>query len=245
MATRAAPQARFTGERRFHTGMALAMATVTFIGFAPTYYLSGLNPAARPLIPIVHLHGALCTGWVLLLVLQTSLIGMRRPDLHRSFGIAGVAIAFAILVSGPFVALFHQRRIHTPLTAGTMNDPQVFLVYPMAVLATFALFVIAGLVNRNRPQVHKRLMLLATISLVIPALARISIRLIPGMPGVFGGMAMANLFLVAMIVHDLRQRGSLHPVTLWGGGLLLLSEPLRVAIGFSAPWRAFAAAAMA
>jgi hypothetical protein len=43
-----------------------------------------------------------------------------------------------------------------------------------------------------------------------------------------------------MAIHDLRARGRLHPVTLWGGTVMVLSEVLRFAIGFSAPWQAFA-----
>jgi hypothetical protein len=49
-----------------------------------------------------------------------------------------------------------------------------------------------------------------------------------------------DVFLAAMVIHDLVTRGRLHPVTLGGGGFVLLSEPLRFAIGFSAPWQAFA-----
>jgi len=245
MATRAAPRARFTGERRFYTGMALAMALIVFIGFAPTYYLAPWNPALQPLRPIVHLHGAFCTAWILLLVAQALLIGFRRPDIHKLLGGAGLAVAAGILITGIVVALTAQRRVHTDLTAGTMADPYVFLVYPMFAIGLFAAFAIAGLLNRRRPEVHKRLMLLATMSLTVPALARIVARSVPGMPGVWGALPLINLFLIALAVHDLRTRGRLHSATIWGGGILLLSEPLRVAIGFSAPWQAFAGMLMA
>ena len=53
-----------------------------------------------------------------------------------------------------------------------------------------------------------------------------------------------NVFLAALAIHDLRTRGRLHPVTLWGGGIVVISEVLRFAIGFSAPWQAFAKALM-
>ena len=46
------------------------------------------------------------------------------------------------------------------------------------------------------------------------------------------------------IVHDYNSRGRVHPVTLWGGACMLVSEPLRFAIGFSEPWQAFARVTM-
>jgi hypothetical protein len=53
-----------------------------------------------------------------------------------------------------------------------------------------------------------------------------------------------NVFIAAIAIRDLKTRGHLHPVTLWGGGLFVLSEPLRFVIGFSEPWQAFARAVM-
>jgi hypothetical protein len=91
-------------------------------------------------------------------------------------------------------------------------------------------------------------MLLATANLTIPALARIVNHLaglgIVTVPGVIGASILINLYLIPMALHDYNSRGRLHPVTLWGGACILISEPLRFAIGFSAPWQAFARAVM-
>jgi hypothetical protein len=92
-------------------------------------------------------------------------------------------------------------------------------------------------------------MILATSSLIIPALARTVTQAVSGMglvgvPGVVGALVLLDVFLVALAVYDYNTRGRLHPVTLWGGGFLLLSEPLRFAIGFSEPWQSFARAVM-
>jgi len=239
MATSILPQARHLSERRFFTGMAVAMAVTAFVGFAPTYYLSGWT-GAPALAPSVHIHGAACTAWVLLLVLQTGLIAAGRPDIHRLTGIAGVGIGALVFFSGIYVALHSVRRVHTEATAGTFADPYVFVVFPLAAVCIFAGFMVLGVANRHRPDTHKRLMLLATMSVLGPALARIVTRTMPVVPGAIGGLVLLDVFLAALVVYDLATRGRLHPATLWGGGFLLVSEPLRVAIGFSAPWQAFA-----
>jgi hypothetical protein len=237
-------------ERRFFTGMALAMAAVTFVGFAPTYYLAAFNDGPRPLLsPSVHLHGALCTAWILLLILQTRLIASGRRALHKRLGVAGATIAAAVVVSGVFVALHSQRRVHTEATADTLADPYVFLIFPFSSVGLFAVFVALGVLNRQRADAHKRWMILATSSLIIPALARTVTQAVSGMglvgvPGVVGALVLLDVFLVALAVYDYNTRGRLHPVTLWGGGFLLLSEPLRFAIGFSEPWQSFARAVM-
>ena len=241
MTTTTAPQAQLLTDRRFFAGMALVMAATAFVGFAPTYYLAGLNDAPTPVLTAkVHIHGALSTAWMLLLVIQTGLISAGRPDIHRLSGLAGTALGVATLVSGVFVALGSERRIHTDATAGTMADPYVFVIFPLASISLFALFAAVGVANRNRPDTHKRLMLLATMSLLGPALARIVNRTTPVLPGPIGALLLIDVFLAAFIAYDLITRGRLHPATLWGGGFLLLSEPLRVAIGFSEPWQAFA-----
>ena len=75
-------------DRRFFTGMALAAAVAVFVGFAPTYYLKGAfaTPGLRPLF---HLHGALFTSWIVLLLVEKHLAvrvhvarGLPRPE-HR------------------------------------------------------------------------------------------------------------------------------------------------------------------
>ena len=75
-----APRARVVSERAFFTGMALAMALATFIGFAPTYYLAAFNDGPIPVLTLsIHIHGALTTAWI--------------PDPHRRLTVrAGFSI---------------------------------------------------------------------------------------------------------------------------------------------------------
>jgi hypothetical protein len=247
MAISVAPQTRLLNDRQFFTGMALVMAVTVFVGFAPTYYLTALNDARTPVLtPSVHFHGALCTAWILLLIAQTGLIAAGRRDVHKVVGTAGILVAAAVVASGIFVAINSERRVHTEVTADTLADPYVFLIFPIASVSMFALFATLGVLSRRRPDAHKRWMLLATANLIIPSLARIVTQAtaefpgIVGVPGVVGAMLLLNVFLAAMVIHDFATRGRLHPVTVWGGAFVLLSEPLRFAIGFSAPWQAFA-----
>lgn len=235
--------------RRFFTWMALVLAVTMVVGFGPTYFLAAWNDGPKPVITAaVHIHGALCTAWVLLFLVQTGLIAAQRRDLHRIIGVGGSLIAVATVAAGIFVALHSQRRVHTAATADTFADPYVFVMFPLGAVSAFGVFALLGIAYRGRRDIHRRMMLFATVSLVTPAIARIVRQFMqviaPGetlsLPTPVGGMLLANLFIVALALHDLRTERRLHPATLWGGGLLILSGPLRVMFAFTQPWQDFA-----
>jgi hypothetical protein len=227
-----------TAERRFYSGYALAILVTVLIGFAQTYYLRPVLPAdtrvLRPLTPLIHVHGVLFTGWLLLLVAQTRLVAARRVDLHRRLGVAGGLIAAAMLGVGTVTALEAAARGTAPLGL----DPLRFMVVPLAAIALFALLVAAALLARRDAQSHKRLIVLANVALLPPALARwVIFHFGLGPPVVF---ALASLYLVPLVVWDLRRWKRLHPVTLWGGLLVLLSGPGRFLLGQTDAWLRFA-----
>lgn len=232
MATIAAPHRRLQSERRFFTGMAAVMVAATFAGFAPTYYLAALA-GAPPLTPLVHVHGVIFSAWMLFFLLQASLIAMKRPDIHRMTGVAGAVLAACMFVLGIVVALESARSGHGP----PGRDPAMFLLFPFTSISLFAVFTALALFRRGRADHHKRLMLLGTMSVVVTPLARLGPRLGMPWPAPICGMILADLLLLALVVFDLRKNGRLHPVTLWGGGAMLLSEPLRVLIANSEAWQ--------
>jgi hypothetical protein len=224
-------------ERRFFTGMAAAIIITAVAGFARTYFLRPLLPvpalAQYGLTPLIHVHALLFTGWVLLFFAQARLVAARRIDLHRKLGMAATAMAVLMVGVGTLVAIQGVLRGVAPFGM----DARRFMIVPLFAVALFAVFVAAGLRARRDPQSHKRLMLLATIAILPPAIARWVLLLGLGPPLVF---AIATLFLVPLVVWDLKTRGRLHPVTLWGGLLLALSGPVRLLISRTDGWLAVA-----
>jgi hypothetical protein len=247
MATLAQPRILMNAERRFFTGMAAAMLVTVFIGFAPTYYLfpwfEGVTArgvaAGANLTPLVHAHAAILSAWMLLYVTQTGLVSARRVDLHRALGIAGVNPC----ADGDRCRHLAGNRFRAPREhAAGWPNAEAFLPVPLFSIVLFAGFTTAGLAWRRRPDYHKRLMLLGTMAMLVPALARI-VRMTqpPFLPfGVRGGVAVLHLYLLALIVFDLSRRGRLHPVTAWGAAIFLVTWPFRLTIGYTEPWQAFA-----
>jgi hypothetical protein len=223
-------------DRVFYTTLSILMALTVVAGFGPTYYFAGGSPrtlSGAQITPTVHLHGLLFTAWVLLFIVQTSLVATRRVAVHRRMGIAGVVLAAGMIVAGFRTAVTSAAAGSAPPGA----DPLVFLVVPLFDLVLFAGFVSTAIARRRNKEAHKRLMVLAYASIITAAVARMP-GILPLGPLVF--FALSFLFVVAGIAYDLWSRGRIHPVYLWGGAVLLISVPLRLAISSTAPWRSFA-----
>jgi hypothetical protein len=223
-------------ERRFFTGIAIAMLAVVLVGFARSFFLRPLFPEwPSPPEPIFYVHGVAFAAWVVLFLVQALLIGRGRADLHRRIGPAGVVLAATMVVLGTVAALVAAGRptgfVDVPV------PPLQFLAVPLFDMLIFPAFVWLAVAQRRVPQNHKRWMLLATIMLLPAAMARVPGVGALGPPGFFG---LTDLFVIALAIWDFRSRGRLHPVTLWGGLLMIASQPLRLAISGTEAWQSFA-----
>lgn len=212
----------------FYPGMAVVTLVTVFAGFAPTYYL---RPSDAPALPLLtHVHGLVFSAWVLMLLAQVSLVAAHRRDLHRRLGVAGGALAMAMVVLGVAVALAQARR---EVAAGHADEALAFLIIPLGGMVSFAALVACGLAYRSRTEIHRRLMLLSTIAILPAAIGRI--------PGFQSPVAITVYFLALLAaapVHDLLNGRRPHPVSLWGGAAVLFYELGRFLASKTAAWRA-------
>lgn len=237
MATLTLPQARLSSERAFYLSMTLAMAVTAFVGFSRSFFLRPLFPAwPAPAEPVFYVHGAFFSAWCVLLVVQASLVTARRTPLHRQIGAWGAVLAGSMVLLGIHAALVAARR--PTGFVGIPVPPLQFLAIPLMDMLLFGSFVALAVVKRRDTQAHKRWMLLATVNLMAAAVARWPGVISVGAPPLF--FFLADLFIVALVVWDLKSRGRVHPATAWGGGLIVLSQPLRLALSGTSAWLAFA-----
>ena len=227
-------------DRMFYSGMALLILLIVLGGFSPTYYLRlftvegpTVTISGSPFTRLLHLHGLLFTGWVLLFLLQTLLVATRRVKLHMRLGIAGAALAVVMVVVGVSTGIAAARAGAAPPGV----DPLAFLVVPLGDIALFAVFTGGAVWLRRNREAHKRLMLLASISLLVAAVARLP-GLLPLGPLAFFGLT--YLLVAAGVVYDILSRRRVHPVYVWGGLLMVAFVPGRLALSGTAMWRGFA-----
>jgi hypothetical protein len=226
-------------DRVFYSTMAIGMALTVFIGFSPTYYTKVLGHVPMrtlnggPMTALVHTHAVLFTSWVLLFIVQTALVAQHRVVIHRRLGILGALLAASMVVVATLAAIKVAARGSAP--AGI--DPLSFLMIPLSDIFLFAVFVAAALRMRANREAHKRLMLLAYVSILVAAVARLP-GVLPLGPLAFFGLAF--VFILVGVIYDVVSRHRVHPVYIWGGGLLVLSVPLRLAVSRTDAWRSVA-----
>lgn len=220
--------------RLFYVGMALAIAVTVFAGFSRSYFLKAYYGTPE-LSLLLHAHGAVFTTWVLFFLAQTTLIAAGRTDLHRRMGVAGAVLALLVLALGTATAILRVK-------AGSVPIPGVpglsFLAIPLFDMLVFALLVGTALYCRHRAETHKRLMTLGMIALTSAPIARLNLPMLPPGPPTFFGLT--DVFILVMLVYDLVTRRRPHPATIWGGLLIVVSQPLRLMISGTAAWLAIA-----
>ncbi len=216
--------ARLNPPTRLYLYAALSVTAFVFAGFARSYYLRAFF-SVRAITPLVHAHGILMSAWIALFVTQALLIARGRPDLHRRLGAVGAALAPAMVLIGSLtVAAAIHRRFPQ---AGPLRFGRIFVEFDGLSLWLFGALVCAGIAWRWRPQVHKRLMLSATVALLPPAVGRIAEHLLPGGDWnlVIAAATTSAFALVCALVDTLRLK-RLHPAMAWGAGGVLAANLL-------------------
>ena len=234
----------------FYVWMAAVCLLVAFGGFAPTYWLQ-LPAGTFVGPPLLHLHGALFSAWTVFLVWQATLAARGQLRRHRAWGLLGISLATAMVIIGIITAV---NSLQHGLAAGYGDRSRAFTIVPLSAIGMFVGFFIAAIANVSRPEAHKRLMLLATISLLGAAMARVFLLLmVGGGPGMRPGLGppppmfvaflpslLLELFIVAGIVYDWRTRGRPHPAWLVGAVVMTAVIILRVPLSNTSAWLAFA-----
>ena len=222
-------------DRHVYTWAAVFIPIIVLIGFARSYYLKGLFHT--PALPgmLVHLHGAVMTCWVVLFVLQVSLVATRRTRVHQRLGVAAAVVAALVVVVGIATAISSTQR-----NAAAGPGALQFLAVPLGDMLVFAVLVGTALYFRRRPEIHKRLMLVAALSLLSAAIARIPLHFIAvGGPLVFLGLT--DLSVLVCVVVDTARNRKLHRAFLWSTLLLIASQALRLAVAGTDAWMRVAA----
>jgi hypothetical protein len=219
--------------------MAVVLALLVLVGFSRNFYLRSLFVEARYLTPIVYVHGFLFTGWMILLLVQTTLVAAGKVRLHRLIGVSGAFLASLMVIIGSLSQIEHTQRMIADGSYYQNHFRENFLfIVALLAMVVFGILVGIAVYRRRSPDTHKRLMICATIVLAFAAVNRI-VALIFGesVVGPIGGLVITDLLLVPLLVYDLATRQRLHRATVWGSLAVLsllgvasspivLSEPM-------------------
>jgi hypothetical protein len=236
---RADPQA---ADRRFYLFMTVLIAVLAVVGFAPKS--AGILAGALPNPPVVvHLHALAMVSWLLLLVAQAGLVSAGRRDLHMRLGLVSLGLVPAILVLGAMTTVV---RYYDAVEVGQGAVVANILVLQLRFFIMFPIFVTWAMLARRRdPEMHKRMLIVASLIPLGAALGRMA--WVPG-NNVVVTNDVASLLELAMfapvIAYDLVRSGRVHRAYVIG---LALALPWFVFIHFvwnASWWKAIADALM-
>jgi hypothetical protein len=229
--------------------MALSCIAVAFLGFAPTYWVP-IATRSFPSLPVIHFHGMLFFVWTLYFAFQTWLAASGRIARHRTMGMIGVSLATAMTIFGFLAAVSTMKR---SAAIGLTDAGVAFAIVPLSGILFFAVVFTLAVANTRDPETHKRLMLLAAISILDAAVARWFLTFLAP-PGSVGPPPVevtiipafvAYLLLLPAVIFDWRSRGRPHPVYIYGGAALVALKLLNWPTSTTAAWHSFAGGILA
>lgn len=210
-------------------------------GFVPDV-IRHLRTGAAPYPIAVHVHAVVTIGWLVLLTSQTLLIRKRQVRLHRKWGAAGTILAVAVILVGFWAAL----AVEGAAMATPARRPH-FLAIEWSNILEFAGLVAAAVVARNRPSAHKRLILLATLSLTPAAFNRAIGK--PFLHPLLGSgvwqtyvqiFVLTDLMVLGIGLYDLWSRRRVHPAWVLGALWILTGQLTASWLFYNPTWKAIA-----
>lgn len=210
-------------------GTALAV-----VGFWPTYFGPLVAGAVHATI-LVHVHAVVMVTWLALFLTQVWLAASGRVRLHIRLGPWVMGYAVVMVVVGLLTTSQHFADL---LDTGDVFRAQRWLFGILREVAFIVAFLAAGWAYRRRPEIHKRLMLVATMMVVVPAVGRMAFLGKPVPLWVF--MVVWPLPVYLALVHDFRTKRIIHPAYAIGIAAML-AERLVLQFNTSPTWHAIAA----
>ncbi len=182
---------------RFFVVTSGGLLAIALVGFSPSFFLKALFEDPGMLVRQAELlrsagegsglgvpglprhvmaHGVLTTAWMVLFFAQTLLISSGRRAMHQRLGVGGLFLAAGVAVSGVIAIFLAIPRL---IALAAPPDPSIVIAEQLPAFAgdvglfmAFAIAVGAAAYFRRRPETHKHLMLLASMMLIAPAIAR-------------------------------------------------------------------------
>ena len=186
MATAITAPGRLRTDDIFFPGMALLILGIVVTGFGKSYFLAGMMRAKLP-NALVHVHGAVFVLWIFLLVAQPWLTAAHRVKWHMKLGMLSLVLVPAMSVLGVLTLFDFLRRTEPD------EGAELLLVGDLEILLLFLILTAWGLLARRDAASHKRLMILGTMAIMGPAIARWDL----GIPASLGIIFALPLLVVA------------------------------------------------
>jgi hypothetical protein len=206
--------------------MSVVIAAVVIYGFGFTVADNLIHPAyPRPWV--LYVHAVVMAAWIALFILQAGLVRLRRLDVHRRIGQAGLALGAVIPILGmaTAIAMAKVRLAH--------GDADAAVSFPIPVndATGFAVAFALAALWRRRPEYHRRLMFVATCILTAAAFGRM-----PVLDHAEWFYAGVDALLLIGAVRDLAVSGKVHVVYRYALPAVVCGQLLTAYVRWTPEW---------
>ncbi len=207
--------------RYFYFAMSLLVAAIVVTGFRRTVNDNLFNPAVpRPFI--LWIHGSAFAAWVIFFICQSTLVRIHKVSWHRFFGWFGAGLATVMVPLGVTTAIIMARfdavRLH-------QKDTDAFLIIPFYDMLAFGVTIALAIYWRTKPDLHRRLIFIATCGLMDAPVARFDYIFDHNLFFPF-----LDLLILLGVGHDLLVDRRVHKVYLYALSFLIVGQSLAVYI---------------
>lgn len=159
-------------ERLFHVIAGSIMLIATAIGFR--MFIAHGKPLdgeiTRQIVPLVVIHGLAMFSWIVLFLVQSIFILNGNRRLHMRIGMAGAVLAGVIVALGSATAVLSTH--FNPESYQIFGGARFFLATMLGEMLAFGTFAGIAIVYRRRPEIHRPMMLLASLMIISGSLGR-------------------------------------------------------------------------
>lgn len=212
----------------FYLFITIAISFTAFWGFTYTYFAPVIAGTYPEVSPALHIHGWSFFLWYLLVPIQALLMATGKRHLHMTLGSASLVLATVMVFTGVLVA---SVRIEHALSATEVNEfVTLWAFFGQLIMYNMILFVIfygTAIARRKQPDIHKRMIVLASACALPAAIFRIIVGLgdlywltTPAwvIPAAF---ILPAVFILIAMAHDRIVKGSVHRAYIIGLTILL------------------------
>lgn len=221
----------------FFTAIAIIGIIAILVGFSKTFIIP-LVSGTKTWPLTIYAHAFFVFGWVIIFLTQSLLIQNKKYKIHIFIGRWAAFIAVGAAISIIPASLFQVER---ELKEGLGQTAISSIVGSLASATMFLILVTLGILNRKRPQVHKRFMLLATIILIWPAWFRWR-HYFPSVerPDIWFAVVLSDSLILVAFIWDWLKNKYIHPALLYGGLFIIAENVMEILLFDSKGWRVLA-----
>jgi hypothetical protein len=203
-------------ERYFYFFMTLLLAAAVVYGFSFTVDKNLIHPAfPRPFL--LYIHAGVFSGWLVFFIFQSALVRTHHVALHRLTGWFGAALGVAIPILGVSTAI---TMVRFNMLHGLGDDPAAFLMIPLFDMVCFTPTFALAIYWRKKPELHRRLILIASCALTAAGFGRFPEYLLPHVAFYAG----VDILILLGVARDMIVNGRAHRVYMYALPAFILGQ---------------------